>query len=108
MLILTMSLVSLLILITDTTAQDDLVGEDLGGGGKDDQNSPGGIAVETLLNIRTVASLNLEKRRYEEYTKAVDAEEEGNGLLVTISKGSTAGLSMLIQQWVNALQFFFG
>jgi len=84
------------------------LGEDLGGEGIDKQNSPGGIAVETLLNFRTVASLSLEQRRYTDYANAVDAEEGRDGFLSFVSKGCTAGLSMLIQQWVNALQFFFG
>jgi ATP-binding cassette subfamily B (MDR/TAP) protein 1 len=33
----------------------------------EDVNSPGSIVVETLLNIRTVASLNLETTRVIEY-----------------------------------------
>merc|ERR1740136_538472 len=71
------------------------LGEDLGGEGIDKQNSPGGIAVETLLNFRTVASLSLEQRRYTDYANAVDAEEGRDGFLSFVSKGCTAGLSML-------------
>ena len=41
----------------------------------EDVNSPGSIVVETLLNIRTVASLNLETRRVIEFDTALVAED---------------------------------
>lgn len=40
-----------------------------------DKNSPGGIVIESLSNIRTVASLTLEDQRAEEYARALAKED---------------------------------
>jgi len=85
-----------------------MLGEDLGDeNGAEGINSPGGIIVETLLNIRTVSALTLEKRRYEDYKKALE-KEEPSVVKDSFISGLTSGLSMGIQQWVNALQLWFG
>jgi ATP-binding cassette, subfamily B (MDR/TAP), member 1 len=85
-----------------------LLGEDQGTGNGDDQeNSPGGIVVETLLNMRTVAALTLEKTRFEKYKQAL-AKSNPNYLWTSFQSGFTSGISMFIQQWVNALQFWWG
>lgn len=85
-----------------------LLGEDEGDlDTKDGKSSPGGIIVETLLNMRTVAALSLEKQRFKEYEKALE-KEEPNVVFDSFIGGVTAGLSMFIQQWVNALQMWFG
>jgi len=83
------------------------LGEDEGVHGQDELNSPGGIIVETLLNIRTVSALTLEERRYEDYEKALHAEAS-NQTAEALLGGFTSGLSMFIQQWINALQLWFG
>jgi len=83
------------------------LGEDEGVHGQDELNSPGGIIVETLLNIRTVSALTLEERRYEDYEKALQAEAS-NQTTEALLGGFTSGLSMFIQQWINALQLWFG
>lgn len=84
------------------------LGEDEGGSnGQDELNSPGGIAVETLLNIRTVAALTLENERYHNYEDAL-LHEQPNYVQDSFVDGLTAGLSMFVQQWVNALQFWWG
>lgn len=73
----------------------------------DEDNSPGGIIVETLLNITTVSALTMESERYEDYKNALDKAEPHHvrdGLI----QGSLSGLSMFIQQWINALQLWFG
>jgi len=70
-------------------------------------NSPGGVIVETLLNVRTVAALTLEKNRFEDYKKALQREEP-TVVKDSFMSGLTSGLSMFIQQWVNALQLWFG
>jgi hypothetical protein len=46
-----------------------------GDGKKVDTKSPGGIAVEALSNIRTVASLTLEDERIAEYAQALEKED---------------------------------
>jgi ATP-binding cassette subfamily B (MDR/TAP) protein 1 len=70
-------------------------------------NSPGGIVVETLLNMRTVSALSLEKQRYEDYKNAL-LHSEPNIVRQSLMGGVTMGLSMFIQQWINALQMWFG
>jgi len=74
---------------------------------KDDENSPGGIVVETLVNIRTVASLTIENKRSKEYWAALEAEDP-TPLRSTLKKGSTAGLGFFIQCWGMALLFWWG
>ena len=81
--------------------------EDSGGDGQDELNSPGGIAVETLINIRTVAALTLEQQRYIDYEKALDRDGT-NYVKEGFLSGLSSGFSMGIQQWVNALQLWFG
>ena len=54
------------------------LGADEGGDKVEDGcDSPGGIIVETLLNIRTVSALTLEKQRIKAYEDAL-AKSEGN------------------------------
>ena len=86
-----------------------MFGEDEGssGDGKEGLSSPGGIIVETLLNIRTVAALNMERQRYKDYVQALQ-KSEPQAVLNSVKSGATSGLSMLIQQWSNALQFWWG
>lgn len=71
---------------------------------KDDENSPGGIVVETLVNIRTVASLTIENKRSKEYWAALEAEDP-TPLRSTLKKGSTAGLGFFIQCWGEQTMF---
>lgn len=73
----------------------------------DELNSPGGIIVETLLNMRTVSALTLEEQRYNDYEKAL-VKSEPNYKSDAFLSGVTAGSSMFIQQWINALQLWFG
>lgn len=84
------------------------LGEDIGAKGKDDgKDTPGGIAIETLLNIRTVSALNMEKTRFDDYINAINASEK-NTLWASVKVGSLSGFSILVQQYVNALEFFWG
>lgn len=76
-------------------------GEDLGTGrGQDGLNSPGGILVETLLNIRAVSALTLEERRFEDFENALRNDEIDHvkdGLCV----GLSGGAAVFLQLWVN-------
>jgi len=84
------------------------LGEDEGGETTEDgTKSPGGIIVETLLNIRTVSALTLEEQRFDDFKDAL-ARSEGNIIKESAISGVLSGLSILIQQWVNALQFWWG
>ncbi len=74
---------------------------------EDNKNSPGGVLVETLLNMRTVSALTLEQQRYNDYESALQRSDPNSGTALLIT-GMTGGVSMFIQQWINALQLWFG
>lgn len=85
-----------------------MLGSDEGGEVVEDgKDSPGGVVVETLLNIRTVSALTIEEQRFEDYKRAIE-NSEGKLLSESAISGLLSGLSMGIQQWVNALQFWWG
>lgn len=73
----------------------------------DGLNTPGGVLVETLLNIRTVSALTLENTRYLDYKKALLASE-ANYKTEAFVGGISAGSVLFVQQWINALQLWFG
>lgn len=53
------------------------LGEDVGDDNANDEtSSPGGIIMETLLNMTTVSALNMEETRYEDFQHALDSAEE--------------------------------
>jgi ATP-binding cassette, subfamily B (MDR/TAP), member 1 len=85
-----------------------MLGEDIGDqNAAEGANTPGGIVVETLLNMRTVSALTLEKQRYQDYEKAL-VKAEPSVLVDAFGSGVMAGMSMFVQQWINALQMWFG
>jgi hypothetical protein len=51
-----------------------------------DEHSPGGIVIETLSNIRTVASLTLEEKRAAEYLQAL-VDEDPRPIRTNVIKG---------------------
>jgi ATP-binding cassette, subfamily B (MDR/TAP), member 1 len=65
------------------------------------------VVVETLLNMRTVSALVLEERRFQNYVDALK-NSEPNYQKDAFLSGATGGLALFIQQWVNALQMWFG
>ena len=83
------------------------LGEDEGDANQIDEHSPGGIVVETLADIRTVASLTLEPERAEAYADAL-AKEDEHPVRNSIVKGSGSGLGQFTQMWGFGLMFFFG
>jgi len=84
------------------------MGEDLGDGTtKEETNSPGGIVVESLLNMGTVSALTMEEERYRLFKQALDDAEE-NYIRQGLHQGVLTGLSVFVQQWINGLQFWFG
>jgi hypothetical protein len=62
-------------------------GEDEGNDQEIATNSPGAIVIETLLNIRTVASLTLEEERAYLYGLALKIEES-HSIRCNVIKGS--------------------
>jgi len=75
---------------------------------KIEENSPGAILVENLLNIRTVASLVIEQSREKEYCKALAKEEEPNVARTAFLKGAASGSGLFFQMWGMALLFWWG
>jgi len=88
-----------------------MLGEDEGNhdadSAQDELNSPGGILVETLLNIRTVAALTLEEQRAKDFENAI-IRSQPRYVYDGFKAGLTGGISMFIQQWINGLQMWFG
>ena len=85
-----------------------MLGEDESEGNQADElNSPGGILVETLLNIRTVSALTLEKTRYDDYERAL-RNSSSKYKKEAFTNGISAGSVLFVQQYINALQFWFG
>eukprot|EP00934_Nitzschia_sp_Nitz4_P006351 Nitzschia sp. Nitz4//scaffold41_size133979//19551//23745//NITZ4_003331-RA/size133979-snap-gene-0.97-mRNA-1//1//CDS//3329551422//6341//frame0 len=80
-------------------------------GGSEDEsegrNTPGGIIVETLLNITTVSALTMEEVRYQELEHAME-HAEPNHFSDGFTQGFMSGLAVFIQQWINGLQIWFG
>jgi ATP-binding cassette subfamily B (MDR/TAP) protein 1 len=69
--------------------------------------SAAGIVIESLLNIRTVASLTLEKSRRQEFVEAM-RREDPTPFRTNLIKGSTSGLGQICQLWGIALMFWWG
>jgi ATP-binding cassette subfamily B (MDR/TAP) protein 1 len=74
------------------------LGEDEEHTGDEDHNSPGGIVVETLVNIRTVSSLTIEEQRSAEYSEAL-RNEDPTPTRTNFIKGVATGVGQLIQMW---------
>mmetsp|Transcript_26009 Transcript_26009/g.46896 ORF Transcript_26009/g.46896 Transcript_26009/m.46896 type:complete len:1444 (+) Transcript_26009:100-4431(+) len=74
---------------------------------KEDEDGPGAIAVESLLNIRTVASLSLESIRLNDYTEAL-IKKNPQSLITTCKKCSLVASGQFIQMWGCALMFWWG
>jgi len=72
-----------------------------------DQKSAAGIVIESLLNIRTVASLNLEEERRDEFAAAI-RREDPTPVKTNIVKASMSGLGQLFQMWGIGLLFWWG
>ncbi len=70
-------------------------------------NSSAGIVVESLLNIRTVASLTIEGKRLEQFDQAM-SREDPHPIRSNLVKSSTGGFSQIIQYCGFALMFWFG
>jgi ATP-binding cassette subfamily B (MDR/TAP) protein 1 len=73
----------------------------------EDERSPGGIVMESLLNIRTVAALTLEEVKLREFSEALDAENP-RPIVNNYLMGAGFGLGQFFQFWGLALMFWFG
>jgi len=84
------------------------MGEDDGSEAQDDSESgPGAIVVETLLNIRAVASLTIENKRFQEYSQALE-RDNSTSLVTNALKGGAIGLGFILQMWGMGFMFWWG
>jgi ABC-type multidrug transport system, ATPase and permease components len=74
---------------------------------KEGEDSAGGIIVETLLSIRTVASLAIEHLRATEYESALKRENPSS-MKINLLKGLAMGTGTLAQLWGMGLMFWWG
>lgn len=65
--------------------------------------SPSGILVETLVNVRTVAALTLEKHRCQSYEQSLE-ETKATGFVMT---GLVSGTGELADYWVRAALYYW-
>lgn len=76
--------------------------------GVDDvMDSPGTIVIESLVNIRTVASLTIEQDKAKEHAAAL-RKRDPTPLWTNFLGGLALGLADLIRMFVMALMFFVG
>lgn len=81
------------------------MGEDAGTGA--DEKESGVIVIESLSNIKTVASLSLEATRSKQYAEALH-QEDPTPLKSNCINGASSGLGPLFQQWSLALLYWWG
>jgi len=74
---------------------------------QEDVSGPGAIVVETLLNIRTVASLTIENMRSKEYKEALEKTNQSS-FLSNVLKECLVALGFLFQQWACGFLFWWG
>ena len=71
------------------------------------ESSEGAVVIETLVNIRVVASLALEDARVKTYADAL-ARKYNMTLCQHCFAGTSQGVGAFFQQWGYALMFYFG
>jgi len=82
------------------------LGEDEGTYKQENEKSSGGIVIETLSNIRTVASLGIEDACSKKYLETLEIEEPSS-ISINMRKASM-GLGQLVRVWCIALFFWWG
>ena len=87
------------------TGADDADGDDTNS--QDELENSGGILVETLLNIKTVAALTMEEERLNNFKDAL-LRAQPNMVKDGFKTGVAVGLSECLQSWINALLFWWG
>jgi len=84
------------------------LGEDQGDDSKAAQSSDGAIVVETLLSIKTVAALSMEKPRIDTYNEVIDKKSSRNSMKRNMITGSGMGFGTFFQMWGYGLMFYWG
>jgi ATP-binding cassette subfamily B (MDR/TAP) protein 1 len=75
---------------------------------EDEASSPGGIVMESLSNIRTVASLTLEEGRSKQFREALHRQYPNPIKSNAIGPQSSGSLGLLVRIWGIALFFWWG
>jgi ATP-binding cassette, subfamily B (MDR/TAP), member 1 len=83
------------------------MGDDQGDDHDVAENTPGGILIETMSNIRTIAALTLEDDRAQEYHDALDVNDSQSPC-TNFVKGCAVGSGQFVQMWGMALMFWWG
>lgn len=84
------------------------LGEDESGeAAQDEKRSSGGLVIESLLNIRTVASLTIEKMVSSEYSTLLK-KENPHLIKTSFFKGVAVGLGQFCQMGGMAVMFYWG
>jgi len=83
------------------------LGEDESGDADADAKSSGSIVIESLLNMRTVASLGIEQTRSDEYDEALNHSNK-NYMKESMLNGMAIAFGQFCQMWTFALMFFWG
>eukprot|EP01083_Nonionella_stella_P163192 536340_1 len=72
-----------------------------------DSDNPDVIAIETLMNMRTVASLGLGQIKRKEYLNALRGKQS-QGIKTAFMKGATGGMAQFFQLWGLSLLYWWG
>ena len=73
----------------------------------EDETSPGAIATEAMLNIRTIASLSIESEMSRQYLYSI-YKRTVLDFYTLFKRGCTTGLGIFVQCWGMGLMFWFG
>lgn len=71
------------------------------------EGNEGAVVIETLVNIRIVASLSMEAERVQKYSEAL-ARKFNRGVCLNMQRGVGQGLGSFFQMWGYSLMFYFG
>lgn len=71
------------------------------------EGNEGAVVIETLVNIRIVASLSMEQERLKTYATALE-RKNSRTLFKNMLSGTGQGLGAFFQMWGYALMFYFG
>jgi len=85
-----------------------MIGQDEGDITKDAlESNEGAVVIETLANVRVVASLSMEEDRVEQYVAVLETKSYP-GLLRNVIAGTGQGLGSFFMMWGYALMFYSG
>jgi ATP-binding cassette subfamily B (MDR/TAP) protein 1 len=72
------------------------------------ESTEGSVVIETLVNIRIVASLSMEDERVSTYDKKLHEKGQSSSFFKNMLRGTGQGLGSFFQMWGYALMFYAG